>query len=275
MPKRVSHIGIPVLGVIIVIMGHQFFDIDWVLGAFAIPFVFVMTIMGVKSTGLTAITPGGAMGKITQMTYAVLAPGNKGTNLITAGITSEVALSASNLLMDIKPAYMLGGKPRHQAIGHIIGIFMGGLVAVPVFYLMFGGDISKFSTDVFPMPGATVWKAVADVLAEGLGAIPPSAQIAMLVGGVMGIVLEIMIKVTKGRFPISPVAFGIAAVLPFYTSLMFFLGSFIYWCFERKPEENRGWFYGKICENRESTAAGIIAGGSIVGIVLLIIQTQM
>ena len=44
---------------------------------------------------------------------------------MTAGITGEVAGNASNLLMDIKPGYMLGGKPRHQALGHVLGIFDG------------------------------------------------------------------------------------------------------------------------------------------------------
>jgi len=49
---------------------------------------------------------------------------------MTAGITGEVASNASNLLMDIKPGYMLGGKPRQQAIGHVIGIFAGSLAVI-------------------------------------------------------------------------------------------------------------------------------------------------
>ena len=31
--------------------------------------------------------------------------------------------------MDIKPGYMLGGKPRHQAIGHVLGILAGALAS--------------------------------------------------------------------------------------------------------------------------------------------------
>ncbi|MCB0376937.1 MAG: OPT/YSL family transporter [Bdellovibrionales bacterium] len=275
LPKMVSYIGVPLLSVVIVLMGHAWFDIDYWLAAFAVPFVFVLSIMAVKSTGLTAITPGGALGKITQVTYSVLAPGNMGTNLISAGITSEVSLSASNLLMDIKPAYMLGGKPRHQAIGHAIGIFCGGLVAVPVFYTMFGGDISVFSTDKFPMPGATVWKAVADVLANGLGSLHPTSQMAVAVGGLLGIVFEYAGMKTKGRFPISPVAFGIAFVLPFHTSLEFFVGSLIFWLLAKKHEDKRSWLYQKITENKETIGAGIIAGGSLVGIALLIAETSM
>jgi len=66
-----------------------------------VPLVFVFTLIGVNSTALTSITPTGPMGKLTQLTYGVLDPGNIKTNLMTAGITAEVASNASNLLMDI------------------------------------------------------------------------------------------------------------------------------------------------------------------------------
>ena len=275
LPRKVSYIGVPILSIIIMIMGKSFFDIDYWLSAVAIPLVFMFCIMAVKSTGVTAITPGGALGKMTQVTYALLAPGNMGTNLISAGITSEVCLSASNLLMDIKPAYMLGGKPRHQAIGHAIGIFCGGLVAVPVFYMMFDGDISKFSTEQFPMPGATVWRAVAEVLSKGLTALHPTAQVAVIIGAVAGIVFEILGKKTNGRFPIVPVAFGISFVLPFHISLEFFIGSFIFWLMSRRPQEKRTPRFTRAFDNKETIGAGIIAGGSIVGIALLIAETSM
>jgi hypothetical protein len=50
---------------------------------------------------------------------------NPASNLIPAGMTAEIASNAANLLSDIKPGYMLGAKPRQQAIGHVIGIFRG------------------------------------------------------------------------------------------------------------------------------------------------------
>lgn len=272
LPMMVSYIGVPVMGVVIVIMAHEFFGIDYWLGAMAIPLVFVFSIMAVKSTGLTAITPGGALAKMTQVVYSVASPGNVGTNMIAAGITSEVSLNASNLLMDIKPAYMLGGKPRQQAIGHVIGVFAGGLMSVPVFYALFKGDISVFGTEQFPMPGAVVWKAVAEVLSTGLGALHDTSKIAVLIGGALGIILEILGKATKGKFPISPIGLGIAFVLPFPDTLMFFIGSALFWALESRPKEKCSELYTKFVENRESTAAGVIAGGSIVGILILIFE---
>jgi uncharacterized oligopeptide transporter (OPT) family protein len=131
LPMWIFAVGIPVIGALTVYLGHIWFGIHYWLGIIAIPMVFIFTLIAVTSTGLTAITPGSALGKLTQISYGVLAPGNVTTNLMTAGITSEVSLNASNLLMDIKPAYMLGGKPRMQALGHILGIFAGG-VLLPV-----------------------------------------------------------------------------------------------------------------------------------------------
>ena len=135
LPIAVSAVGIPIVGTILVLVAHSFFNVGYFEGIIAIPLVFVFTLIAVNSTGLTSITPGGALGKLTQLTYSVISPGNIPTNIMAAGINGDVGLSASNLLMDIKPAYMLGGKPRHQAVGHILGIFAGAACAVPVYYL--------------------------------------------------------------------------------------------------------------------------------------------
>src|SRR6185295_13239769 len=99
-------------------------------------------------------TPGSAIAKMTQLTFSVVAHGNTATNIMTAGITSDVTLSASNLLMDIKPGYMLGAKPRQQAVGHVLGVIAGAVVAVPIFYALFHGDIGTFTSEKMPMPSA-------------------------------------------------------------------------------------------------------------------------
>lgn len=120
LPMSVFFVGIPLVGAVVVYMAHAFFSVPWIYGAIAIPLVFVFCLIAANSTALTSITPTGAMGKLTQLTFGVIAPGQIGTNLMTAGITGEVAGNSSNLLMNIKPGYMLGGKPRLQALGHCL-----------------------------------------------------------------------------------------------------------------------------------------------------------
>jgi uncharacterized oligopeptide transporter (OPT) family protein len=275
LPMWIFMVGIPVVGALTVYLGHIWFGIHYLLGLLAIPLVFVFTLIAVTSTGLTAITPGGALGKLTQITYGALAPGNVTTNLMTAGITSEVALNASNLLMDIKPSYMLGGKPRLQAIGHVLGIFAGGLVAVPVFYSLFHGDISLFTSDSLPLPGAAVWKGVSEVLTKGLSNLHVTAQIAAGVGAILGIVIEILNKKSHGKFPFSGVGLGLGFVLRFTDAWSMALGTLIFWVARKKCTNKESVSYRALVENQETLAAGVIAGGSIIGIILILLENAV
>jgi uncharacterized oligopeptide transporter (OPT) family protein len=273
LPMWLFAVGIPVVGLLTVWMGHIFFGIHWWLGLIAIPMVFVFTLIAVNATGLTSITPTGALGKLTQLTYSVLAPGNIQTNIMTAGITGEVASSAANLLMDIKPGYMLGGKPRHQALGHTLGILAGALVAVPVFYAIMNNDISVLMSDKLPMPAAQIWKAVAEVLTKGLSFLHPSAQLAIGVGAAIGLIIEILNQRSKGTFPVSGVGLGLAFVLKFSDSLSMAMGALIFWLAGKYLTDKKSVGYRAFVDNQETVCAGAIAGGSIIGLVLILLET--
>ncbi|MCC6872795.1 MAG: OPT/YSL family transporter, partial [Sandaracinaceae bacterium] len=236
----------------------------------------VFTLIAVNSTGLTSITPTGALAKLTQLTYGALAPGNITTNLATAGITAEVASNASNLLMDIKPGYMLGGKPRHQAMGHVLGIFAGALAAVPVFYLVFlhHGDPSRIVSQSYSFPGASVWKAIAEVLTQGLDRLEMGARWCAIGGAILGIVLEAIKVASKNRFWLRGVGIGLAFVISFNTSLAMFLGSFFFWVMHLAFEKKAKASFGRrvFVDNVEVLCAGVIAGGALTGIVVIILE---
>jgi uncharacterized oligopeptide transporter (OPT) family protein len=275
LPGRLSAIGIPILGIVIVWMAWKFFGIAPWLGAIAIPLVFVFVTIGATSAGLTSITPTSALGYLTQTTFSVLAPGRITTNVMTAAITAEVASNTSNLLMDIKPGYMLGGKPRHQAMGHVLGIFAGAFVAIPVFYAMIQYDTVNLLSDKLPMPGAAAWRGVAEVLTRGLGFLHPSAQAAVFIGGAMGIFFELLKKWTKGAFPLSSVGVGLAFVISFSTSLSMALGAILFWALGRVYRDRRGSAGRKLwVENMETLCAGAIAGGAIIGILIILVEAS-
>jgi len=273
LPMKVFVIGIPVVGTVVVLLAHWFFGVKLWLGVIAVPLVFLFTLIGVNSTALTSITPTGAMGKLTQLTYGVLDPGNIKTNLMTAGITAEVASNASNLLMDIKPGYMLGAKPRQQAIGHVLGIVAGALVAVPVFYLVFlQGGPAELVKDQYPMPAVTIWKAVAEVLTQGLANLAVSARWAALLGGLLGLGLEAIRLATKGRFWLSGVGVGLAAVIPFNTCFAMFLGSLLFWLAGRSFRRPESAAHRIFVQNQEPICGGVIAGGALMGIAVILIE---
>jgi len=273
LPMGVFVVFIPLVGAVTVWLAHLFFGVAIWMGAIAVPLIFVFTVIGVNSTALTSITPTGALGKLTQLTYGVLAPGNIKTNLMTAGITAEVASNASNLLMNIKPGYMLGAKPRLQAIGHVLGIIAGAVVAAPVFYYVFlahGPD--QLVSLQYPMPAATIWRAVAELLMQGLSKLPDSARWAVVIGAVLGLVLEGVRLGTKGRFWLSGVGIGLATVIPFNTCFAMFLGSAFFWVAERIWSKKESAVNRVVVQNQEPICAGVIAGGALMGIAVILIE---
>ncbi len=274
LPMIVFAVGIPIVGGIVVALAWIFFDVQIWLGLIGIPLIFVFTLIAVNSTALTSITPTGALGKLTQLTYAGLAPGNITTNMMTAGITAEVAGNASNLLMDIKPGYMLGGKPRHQAVGHVLGIIAGAAAAVPVFYAIFlqNGAGEAIMTQQYPMPGASAWVGVARILTDGIDTLPVSARWAALGGAVVGLVLEAVRVATKNKFWVSGVAVGLAFVIPFHTCLAMFLGGLLFWVAEAVFTKKESWGKRVVVDNMEPICAGIIAGGALTGILVIILE---
>ncbi|MBM4069884.1 MAG: OPT family oligopeptide transporter [Planctomycetes bacterium] len=289
LPLKVSLVGIPLVGMLVIWMAHAFFGVNPLFGVLAIVLVFFFCLIAINSTGLTSITPIGAMGKLTQLTFGVVAPGDKSVNLVTAGITGEVASNSANLLSDIKPGYMLGAKPRQQALGHVLGAIAGAVLSVPIFYLVFIRDgrdtlspdralaptpmpVVDLNFGEFPMPAATIWRGVADVLAEGLHRIPLSAQWAALIGILIAIVFELARIRSAGRFPLSPIGIGLGFVIPFTTCLTMFLGAFVFWMIGRCWNSPESKISQVVVQNQEPICAGLIAGGALMGIIVAVVE---
>jgi uncharacterized oligopeptide transporter (OPT) family protein len=273
LPMSVFAVGIPLVGTLVVLLAHHLFGVKFWVGALAIPLVFVFALIAANSTGLTSITPLSAVGQLTQLLFGWLAPGSMTTTLITAGITAEVASNSSNLLMDIKPGYMLGAKPRQQAIGHILGVFAGAIVAVPVFYAVFlHGGVAQLVSSQYPLPSANTWKAVAELMTKGIANLPESARWAVVVGALLGIGLEVVKLATKGRFWLSGVGVGLATIIPFNTCFAMFLGGALFWLAGRWCRRPKSLAHEVMVENQETVCAGVIAGGAITGILVVLIE---
>src|SRR5260221_13765668 len=135
-PLWISAVGIPIFSVVGAWVSHSLFGVPWLLAFISLPLIFVLSVICANSMALTSGTPTGALSKITQFSMGAIDRTNPASNLVPAGMSAEIASNASNLLSDIKPGYMLGGKPRQQAVGHVIGILAGALTSVPLFFLL-------------------------------------------------------------------------------------------------------------------------------------------
>lgn len=334
-------VGMIVAGSACVILGSTLFGIVWWMGILAVVLTFVLSIVAARATGETDTTPIGAMGKITQLTYALITPRTIpakfiSTNLMTAAITSGAACHSADLLQSLKTGYLVGANAKKQAIAQFFGIFVGILVCVPVYCIIVRtpekktaaitissearkikreisveqkdaldnptlrvalgkefqeakeeadkeekekSDLKKSGiaatdkqasapqetnllTSEYAAPSVTVWKGVAELLASGINNLPKYSMIAMLIGGVLGIVIALLEEFLPRKYvkwvP-SATGFGLAGVISPQNSISMFLGALIAWFWMKK--------HPKSCDDYMiSGASGLIAGESLTGV---------
>ncbi len=273
LPLWVSFAGVPVMSALAVVLTHGYFGVPWHLALIALPLIFLLTVICTNSMALTSWTPTGSLSKITQFTIGAIDRTNPATNLMTGGMTAEIASNAANLLSDIKPGYMLGAKPRQQAVGHVIGIFAGALASTPLFFLLFlpadaagARSTATIVSEQFAMPAALQWKGVSDLIAGGLKGLPVSAVIPMAVAAVAALVFEILRLRTRGRFPLSAVSIGLGVILPPEYCFAMWIGALIFWWRGRQNPAPGSRAHAIWVEGCEPVCAGLISGAALVGI---------
>src|SRR5438477_7076134 len=116
-------------------LGHAVFGMPYWQTAVAVLLSFALALVACRVTGETDTTPVGAMGKITQLVFGAVSPGNMNVNLMSANITAAAAGSSAARLTDLKSGLPLAPHPRKQFIAQFAGIFVGTLVSVLSFRL--------------------------------------------------------------------------------------------------------------------------------------------
>ncbi len=235
------------------------FEIPFYLTLLALVLSFVLAAVAVRSTGETDINPVGGMGKVTQLAYGGLAPGSIGTNLMAAAITGAGASQAADMMQDLKTGRLLGASPRRQFVAQLWGIAAGVVFCIPAYLLVTGAY--PLGGEQLPAPAAFSWKSMAELLTQGLGALPPNSGAAVVAGAVFGALLACLRKV-PGVAPYLPsgLAVGIAFIVQAFFSLVIFFGSLALVIWRRASP-------GGARKLSFAVASGLVAGEGLFGIV--------
>lgn len=237
------------------------------MSVLAIALSSILAAIAVRSTGETDINPIGGMGKVTQLVYGGIAPGSMSTNLMAAGITGAGASQAGDMMQDLKTGHLLGASPRKQMLAQLIGIAGGVLICVPIYMLFIkayglAGMEGADPKTAFPAPAAQAWKAMAELLSQGLDAMPTNAVYGVIAGAIFGTVVPVMRKVSPAAAKVLPsgLAFGIAFIIPAFYSLAMFVGTVIFYIWKgRAPQDAKDLGF--------AVASGLIAGEGLMGVV--------
>lgn len=258
--------GLCVASLFTMVSARAVFGIPMWMSAVAIALSSVLAAIAVRSAGETDINPIGGMGKVTQLVFGGLAPGNLQTNLMTAGITAAGAAQAADMMQDLKTGWMLGASPRKQLVAQLVGATVGIFVCVPVYVLF--DTVYTVGTEKLPAPAAHAWKGMAELLSSGFEATPTHADTAVVLGLLFGVGLAVARKAAPpsiARWLPSGLAVGIAFVVPAYYSVAMFVGSMAYvaWrALDRPSAEALGF----------AVASGLVAGEGLMGVVTALMQ---
>ncbi|MBI5239144.1 MAG: OPT/YSL family transporter [Elusimicrobia bacterium] len=255
-------IGMVLLTPVVVFLEWFLFGIKWWMGILSVVLGFFIAIVACRATGETDTTPTGALGKITQITFGVLDPGNVTTNLMTANVTGGVGLHAADMLTVLKSGWLLKADPKHQFWAQFFGVAAGSCFVVPAYRLLIP-TADLLGTDKWPAPGAQTWKGVAELLAKGFHTLHPTAQWALFIGGALGVILVLMERwLPKYRAYIpSATGLGLAFTTPANNTISMFAGSLIALLIERRKPA--------LAEKTVvPVSSGFIAGESLIGVLL-------
>lgn len=262
-PFKWFAVGVIPLAIAMTALQYVAFSIAIPLGILSVIMSFVLGLVASRSTGETDVTPIGAMGKITQLIFAALSPGNMVTNLMTASVTANTAIASADLLTDLKSGYLLGANPRKQFLAQLIGVFFGTVAIVPAWYLMVP---NKEILESFNPPNTNLWRAVAEALSVGIQAVPVSARYGLLIGGTLGIILataEHFFPKARKFLP-SAMGLGLSWIMVFSNSLSFLAGALISAIWIRVNKKSADSLVVPV-------ASGAIAGESLVCAVIAMI----
>jgi len=256
----------PVLGLAIasgltVVLQTTLFDISVFMAVLAVPFAMLLATVAARVVGDTGIPPIGAIGKVSQLGFGVLAPGQAVTNLMTANVAGGAAGQCADLLNDFRTGHGIGAHPGRQVIAQCVGVLTGSLVGVVV-YLALIPDPAMLLTEQWPAPAVATWKAVAETLAVGLAAVPAAARMAMVLGALAGVAIalaEALLPEGRRHHVPSPVALGLAFVIPASVSVMMCLGAVMVALLSR-------WRPALASRYAITASAGLIAGESLMGV---------
>ena len=247
-------------------LAHASFGMPYWQSTIAVILSFALALVACRVTGETDTTPVGAMGKVTQLTFGALNPGNMNVNLMSANITAGAATSSADLLTDLKSGYLLGAHPRKQFLAQFAGIFIGTIVSVLAFTLIVDKP-EVIGSDEFPSPAAQTWSAVAQALSKGLEALEPVKIWSIVIGGAVGIVFAVLPVIFPKwqKYLPSASGFGLAWIFQWYYGVLFFMGAVIAWGFQKKwPMKAEEFTY--------PVASGVMAGGALMGVAIIFWQ---
>ncbi|KAL0574739.1 OPT superfamily [Marasmius crinis-equi] len=229
----------------------------------------IMSILGVRALGETDMNPVSGLGKISQLFFAWVQPGNIVANIIAGGVAEAGAGQAAELMQDLKPGHLCGASPRAQFYGQMIGSCVSIFVTTTVYNLY--TRAYSIPGPSFPAPTAYVWLNLARLLRDGK--LPEKSSLFMGIFALaFGLVAALKTFATRkhvwwAKWIPSGIAFAMGAINTPSFSLARLIGGILEYIFRTRYARDKGDIRLVI------VASGFVLGEGVTSVVSLVLRT--
>ena len=260
-PMRYVVIGSIVMTVVLCVLQYFSMGSPVYLSFIAIVLSLPLMLVGLRVLGETNWGPISAMSNMMQAVFAFISPGNVPVNMSSSGLTGTIAVTSEALMQDFKAGQLVKSNPRNLTIAQLIAAPVGA-IATAIVYPVLRGHFG-IGPQGLSSPISVKWAGFAELLTQGLKALPPGCLVGLVIGIVVGIVLTILAEKWETITP-SPAAIGIGMLVPASVLMTFILGGFAQLIWARTSPQSEKDF-------RIPLASGLIAGEAIMAVVLAIL----
>ena len=257
-----QHIVVLVVGVVgAVAFGTIAFDVSPLIALFAVALSALLCAAAAHAMGETDNTPAGPLGGFAQLVVGSVAreAGGTAAPLSGGGVVNGTLMHSSMMLQNWKTGACVGTPPGHQLVATLVGVVVGAVVCAAVFALLQAAY--GLGTEAMPAPAAMSWKATAEIAKYGISKMPDYAPLGAAIGFALGCVLSLK---PIAKYAPSPVAMGMAFILPPSLSFTIAIGGFVYWAIARRSKKYAD-------EESFALASGLIAGEALAGLVVAVL----
>ena len=268
MPLKVVIIGVVASAIALCIVQATLLDMPVWMTLVAIIFSIPLMLVGLRVLGETNWGPISALSNMMQGVFAALAPGNVAANMVASGTTGTIATSSEAIMQDYKCGHIIGTKPRNLTIMQLLAVPVGAAAVSWMYPALVDafGIVDKVAPDgktIIPAqltsPISNKWSGFAQILKEGVSALPTSALYALLIFSILGAVFTVLETTKWKKWIPSPTGIGIGILVPFSVIFTMFVGGLIGFFWEKKNKGSADLFMVPL-------ASGFIAGEALVAV---------
>lgn len=257
-PMKWVVIGSLVMTVVICLVQYISMGIPVYLSFIAILLSLPLMLVGLRVLGETNWGPISALSNMMQVLFAFISPHNVPVNMSSSGLSGTIAVTSEALMQDFKAGQLIKSNPRSLTIAQLIAAPVGAMATAliyPVLRARFGIGPEGLSS-----PISVKWAGFAELLTQGLKALPPGCLVGLLIGIAVGILLTLLAE-KYGHVVPSPAAIGIGMLINAAVLMTFILGGVAQLIWARSSEKTEDEF-------RIPLASGLIVGEAIVAVVI-------